>query len=50
MSWITIILMKYQLNRANKQLENHDNEIVKKALRHLIESYKSAIGFLEANS
>ena len=50
MNWITIKLMQYQLKKAQKQHNNEENSIVKRAKSDMVKSYKTAIMFLEANS
>ena len=50
MEWITIKLMEYQLKKAKKQHSKAREDFVEASYFRLIESYKTAIMFLKANS
>ena len=50
MDWITIKLMEYQLKKAKKQHSKARESYVEASYFRLIDSYKTAIMYLEANS
>lgn len=50
MDWITIKLMEYQLKKAKKQYSKVREDYVKSSYSKLIESYKTTIMFLKANT
>ena len=50
MNWITLKLMRYQLKKAKKQHSKAREDFVEASYFRLIESYKTAIMFLKANS
>jgi len=48
MKKLTIWLMKYNLKKAIKQQELHDNSIIKSAYNNLIKNYRDTIMYMEA--
>ena len=49
LNWIVIKLMEYQVRKVQKQLDRQKNPIFKKAILMMLSSYRTSLGFLEAN-